>query len=97
MKHRNYNNSHSRIRVMVTQTREQWMIAQETYRILNDSHYDKTLPVIPIAVSAHHIHLTQEAVEVLFGKGYKLTKYKDLSQTGFWAAEEKSGYYRCTG
>lgn len=43
---------------------------------------------IPIEVSARHIHLTQENVEKLFGKGYKLKKLKDLSQPGQFAAQE---------
>ncbi|HIZ82553.1 MAG TPA: phosphate propanoyltransferase [Candidatus Mediterraneibacter pullistercoris] len=34
--------------------------------------------LVPIGVSARHIHLTQEHVEVLFGKGYQLTKRKEL-------------------
>lgn len=34
--------------------------------------------VVPIGVSARHIHLTQEHVEALFGKGYQLTKKKEL-------------------
>ena len=34
--------------------------------------------VVPIGVSARHIHLTQEHVEALFGEGYQLTKKKDL-------------------
>ncbi len=34
--------------------------------------------LVPIGVSARHIHLTQEHVEVLFGEGYQLTKKKDL-------------------
>lgn len=34
--------------------------------------------LVPIGVSARHIHLTQEHVEVLFGKGYQLTKKKEL-------------------
>ena len=34
--------------------------------------------LVPIGVSARHIHLTQEHVEALFGKGYQLTKKKDL-------------------
>ena len=34
--------------------------------------------VVPIGVSARHIHLTQEHVEALFGPGYQLTKKKDL-------------------
>lgn len=33
---------------------------------------------VPIGVSARHIHLTQEHVETLFGKGYQLTKKKEL-------------------
>ncbi|MCD7744019.1 MAG: phosphate propanoyltransferase [Lachnospiraceae bacterium] len=34
--------------------------------------------VVPVGVSARHIHLTQEHVEALFGPGYQLTKRKDL-------------------
>lgn len=34
--------------------------------------------MVPIGVSARHIHLTQSDLEVLFGPGYQLTKKKDL-------------------
>ena len=34
--------------------------------------------LVPIGVSARHIHLTQEHVEALFGEGYQLTKKKEL-------------------
>ena len=34
--------------------------------------------IVPIGVSARHVHLTQEHVEALFGPGYQLTKKKDL-------------------
>lgn len=34
--------------------------------------------MVPIGVSARHVHLTQEHVEVLFGPGYQLTKKKEL-------------------
>lgn len=34
--------------------------------------------VVPVGVSARHIHLTQSDVEALFGEGYQLTKKKDL-------------------
>ena len=34
--------------------------------------------MVPIGVSARHIHLTQEHVEILFGEGYQLTKKKEL-------------------
>ena len=43
---------------------------------------------IPIAVSARHVHLSQEHVEALFGKGYELTKKADLSQPNQFAANE---------
>lgn len=44
--------------------------------------------VVPIGVSARHIHLTQEHIEALFGPGYRLTKFKDL-MGGQYAANEK--------
>lgn len=34
--------------------------------------------MVPIGVSARHIHLTQEHLEILFGPGYQLTKKKEL-------------------
>lgn len=42
-----------------------------------------------VEVSARHIHLTQEHVEILFGKGHQLTSKKALSQPGQFACEEK--------
>ena len=44
---------------------------------------------IIIEVSARHIHITQEQVEILFGKGHKLTPKKYLSQPGHFLAEER--------
>ncbi len=44
---------------------------------------------IMVEMSARHVHVTQEALEVLFGKGAELTKKKDLSQPGQFACEEK--------
>jgi putative phosphotransacetylase len=44
---------------------------------------------IPVGISGRHLHLSQEHLEVLFGKGYKLTVMKDLTQPGQYAAEEK--------
>ncbi len=42
-----------------------------------------------VEVSARHIHITQEHLEILFGKGYQLTPKKDLSQPGQYACEER--------
>ena len=47
-------------------------------------HYVK----VPISVSQRHVHLTQEAIDVLFGSGYALTKKNDLSQPGQYSCEE---------
>ena len=42
-----------------------------------------------VETSARHVHVTQEHLEILFGKGYELTKKKDLSQPGQYACEER--------
>ena len=42
-----------------------------------------------VETSARHIHVTQEALETLFGKGHELTIKKMLSQPGEYACEER--------
>ena len=79
----------SRIKVIVTQTCEQLMIAQEVkYLLVQREQTEPKEWHIPVAVSARHVHLSQEAVEALFGKGHQLKKMRSLSQTEGWAAEE---------
>ncbi len=41
-----------------------------------------------MGVSNKHLHLTQEHVEILFGKGHQLTNLKDVKQPGQFACEE---------
>ena len=55
--------------------------------ISDDKEKDVTMTV-PVGVSARHIHLTQEDVEKLFGKGYQLTKKKELMGGQFAANEQ---------
>lgn len=43
---------------------------------------------IPVEISARHIHLCREHLDQLFGHGYELTKLRDLSQKGQFAAQE---------
>ncbi|MBR2916889.1 MAG: phosphate propanoyltransferase [Oscillospiraceae bacterium] len=42
-----------------------------------------------VETSARHVHVSQEALETLFGKGATLTHKKDLSQPGQFACEER--------
>lgn len=43
---------------------------------------------IPVGLSNRHLHLTTKDLETLFGKEAKLTKLRDLSQPGQFAANE---------
>jgi acetate kinase len=44
--------------------------------------------LIPIAISARHVHLTQHTIDALFGPGHALRVKAPLSQPGQFAAEE---------
>lgn len=44
--------------------------------------------MIPVGVSARHVHLTQEHVEILFGEDYQLTKKKELMGGQFASNEQ---------
>src|SRR5690606_27543806 len=41
-----------------------------------------------VNISARHVHLTQEHVEILFGKGSELEPTKWLYQDGYYAAKQ---------
>lgn len=77
----------SKVRVLVTETAEQLMIARETAELVGKS--TRPLRSVPVAVSARHVHLSRESCDVLFGKGYELKQAKPLRQPGQWAAEER--------
>ena len=42
-----------------------------------------------VEISARHLHLSQEHLDILYGAGSKLTPKKDLSQPGQFACAEK--------
>ena len=44
---------------------------------------------IIVEMSARHVHLTQQDLETLFGKGASLTPKRDLSQPGQFLSEER--------
>ncbi|HXI73226.1 MAG TPA: acetate/propionate family kinase [Verrucomicrobiae bacterium] len=84
----------SPVTVLVVPTDEERMMAREALRTLSRSYITQVLAAqkhqpFLVEVSAHHIHLTQEHVEALFGKGHQLTKHADLSQPGQYACKEQ--------
>ena len=68
---------------------EHW-VRQSVYQRLGKSMPRVTQAPNPLVVnvSARHCHLTQEAVEALFGSGHQLSVHKWLYQDGQFAAKE---------
>jgi acetate kinase len=84
----------SPVTLLVVPADEERMMAREALRALSRSHVAQVLEAqqqqpFLVEVSAHHIHLTQEHVEALFGPGHQLTKHADLSQPGQYACKEQ--------
>ncbi len=84
----------SNVRILIVPTDEEFMIARESLKAIQNfditSQINKIKPIpIPIEVSAHHIHLSKEDVQKLFGDGYALTFEYELSQPGQYACKEK--------
>jgi acetate kinase len=83
----------SKVKILVIPSDASRMIARETIRILGYEAITKQLQAsqipIPIGVSAHHVHLSQQDVERLFGRGHELTPRAPLSQPGQFACEEQ--------
>lgn len=84
----------SRVTVLVVPTDEERMMAREALRALSRSYVSSVLAAqkqqpFLVEVSAHHVHLTQEHVERLYGAGHQLTRHADLSQPGQFACKEQ--------
>jgi len=45
--------------------------------------------LIPVGLSNRHVHLSKDHIDILFGAGHQLNVFKDLSQPGQYAADEK--------
>ncbi len=65
-------------------------IAEMVKSILAEMHGENAAPDngVPVGVSNRHIHLNKADLETLFGAGYELTPFKDLSQPGQYACKE---------
>ncbi len=84
----------SPVTILIVPTDEERMIARETLRSISRSYLKEIVKAqqnepFLLEVSAHHIHLSQEHVEALFGKGHQLTWHSDLSQPGQFACKEQ--------
>jgi acetate kinase len=84
----------SRVAVLVVPTDEERMMAREALRAMSRSYIVRALAAqkqepFLVEVSAHHVHLTQQHVEMLYGAGHQLTKHTDLSQPGQFSCEEQ--------
>lgn len=56
---------------------------------LEQEECENNLPVqVVLGISNKHLHLSEEHVEILFGKGHKLTPLKAVKQPGQFAAKE---------
>lgn len=63
------------------------MITQMVIEAVQKQENKNEVYQVPVGVSARHIHLTEEHVDILFGRGHQLTKKKEL-MGGQYAAEE---------
>ena len=63
-------------------------ITRMVFEAISQSEEKENGFLVPVGVSARHVHLTQEHVEALFGKGYQLTKKKDLMGGQFASNEQ---------
>lgn len=62
-----------------------YIVNEVTKKLKGEKEQSKIL----VEASGKHVHLSKEHVEKLFGKGYELTKVRDLSQPEQYLCEEK--------
>jgi len=83
----------TRAKVLVVGSNEEHTIACQAVRAIAQKPVTDLIrrqhKAIPLGVSAHHVHLTPEHVEALFGPGHTLTWYADLTQPGQFACKEQ--------
>ena len=65
------------------------MITETIYKKIKPKEESSHLFSIPAEVSNHHVHLTRDSLDILYGKDYELTKLRDLSQLGEFASNER--------
>ena len=80
----------SRVIALAVRTNEELAIARQTAHAIRQRMPKTDDTRIPIAVSARHFHLCTASFEKLFGPGKQPTRWRDISQPGQYACEEKA-------
>jgi acetate kinase len=78
-------------KVLVVRTDEERMIAREALRcVVGASGAIRSVRAkpIPVGVSVRHVHLSRGDCDALFGRGYELTKRRDVTQPGQYVTRE---------
>ena len=65
------------------------LIREIVANVLAQKKIESIRHLVPIEVSARHVHLSKEDVERLFGVGYELTPDRPLSQPGQYLCKER--------
>lgn len=65
------------------------MITETIYKEIKPKEESIHLFSIPVEISNHHVHLTGDSLDILYGKDYELTKLRDLSQPKEFASNER--------
>jgi len=65
------------------------MITETIYKEIKPKEESSHLFSIPVEISNHHVHLTRDSLDILYGKDYELTELRDLSQPGEFASNER--------
>lgn len=73
---------------METQTQRAVVQRLVTQRIVKTTYEQTGKRFVPAAGSNRHIHVSEQDLQTLFGKGYALTPERPLSQPGQFAAKE---------
>ena len=85
----------SPVTILVVANDDERLVAWETLRAIERNEIfssikgSQEIAPIPVEISAHHVHLSQEDVDKLFGPGHQLTPEHELSQPGQFACAEK--------
>lgn len=63
-------------------------VANRVLAALQNTADPESPKLVPVGISARHCHVTEEVLQILYGRGAKLHPYRELRQPGFYAARE---------